>query len=58
MRLLPLTKADSRNATCRSSLASQTLSVAQHRSSSLTGTQILKAIGAVERKGSGLRDYS
>ena len=37
------------------SLASQTLSVPQHRSLSVSA-RILKAIGAVERKGSGLRD--
>ena len=40
-----------------SSLASQTLSVPQHRSLSVCGIlkAILKAIGAAERKGSGLR---
>ena len=37
-----------------SSLTSQTLSVAQRRSLSVCGT--LKAIGAADRKGSGLRD--
>ena len=38
------------------SLTSQTLSVPQRRSSSVR-VLILKAIAAVERKGSGLRDY-